>query len=555
MRTFNAAPFRGKKLRFRASVRFEKIGPGGFLQSQEAHLWMRVDRANNAGVGFFDNMEKRPIVLKEYHPYEIVGMVSDDAEYVNIGLLLLGNGKAWMRDVTVEVFEGTRWIALPDERLSLRMAPVAEPLDPVSEKALLAELDAHAIPLKTVEAGHGFDDMLSLDRVIGDARIVALGEASHGTREFFQMKHRILEYLVEKKGFTVFAIEANWPESESADRYIKTGTGDLTAALDAMYFWTWHTREVADMIEWMRAYNRRPGNHPQVTFTSFDMQLPRFAAKQVLDYLGKADRQNLERAAAAYAHVTNLHAGPAVSEDASTRTADRIHADEISKLLDGRRAALITASSAAAFLHARQCARIVQQAAEMNASVENPGGVRDRAMAENVRWLSEEAYPHQKIVLWAHNGHIGDSSAGGIVSMGHHLRQMFGESLVTIGFGFDYGQIRAITMSEGKMTTGPVVLNVPPAVPGSAEALLRQANAPLYLIDFRGLPAGSPLAVWLDQDQLFRQPGAAYDPTQPEIFFAPTRLSKTFDSLIFIRKSHASLLLPNGVPPKLEEKH
>jgi erythromycin esterase len=118
--------------------------------------------------------------------------------------------------------------------------------------AVVRDLCAHALPFRSALAGNGFDDLTGLDRLIGDARIVALGEASHGTAEFFQMKHRLLEYLVERKGFTVFAIEGNSPEAQVANPLIKTGEGDAGAALAAMYFWTWQTEEVSALLHWMR---------------------------------------------------------------------------------------------------------------------------------------------------------------------------------------------------------------------------------------------------------------------------------------------------------------
>lgn len=552
MRAFSAAPYHGKKLRFRATVRFERtLGTQpNALQPDEAHLWMRVDRANNAGMSFFDNMENRPITSPERKPYEIVGPISDDAETVLIGLLLIGEGRAWMDSATVEVWENERWTPIPEGKLVLDPTPASKALDPKLEQTLVAQLKERALPIKTVEAGHGFEDLAALDQIVGDARLVGLGEASHGTREFFQMKHRILEYLVEKKGFTVFAIEANWPEVEVADRYIKTGKGDVTGALDAMYFWTWHTHEVADLIQWMHDYNQKPGQHPILTFTGFDMQTPDVAAQQVLDYFGKADKPSQESAAKAYARFHFDHLAERRNSTPEAKAADLTHAEEVLKLLDSRRDVLVKASSEADYRHARQCAHIVAQAAKMNAPEQNQFGVRDQSMAENVRWLAEEAYPKQKMVLWAHNGHIGDTMIMGAPNMGRHLRQMFGKELVTFGFGFDFGEIRALTIANGKMTTGPVALKVPHAMPGSAEALLRQAGSPRYLLDMRAIPPTSPLGTWLAADQLFREPGAAFAPSEPNSMFSPVSLSKTFDNLIFISESHASVLLPSGRPPK-----
>jgi erythromycin esterase len=127
-------------------------------------------------------------------------------------------------------------------------------------------LRSSAIPLKTTDPEAQLNDMSQLGSVIGSARIVAMGEATHGTREFFQMKHRMLEYLVEKKGFTVFAIEANWPESLAVNDYVLSGKGDPAVALAGMYFWTWNTEEVLDMIRWMRKYNDDPAHDKKVKF-------------------------------------------------------------------------------------------------------------------------------------------------------------------------------------------------------------------------------------------------------------------------------------------------
>lgn len=549
MRSFNAQPFRGKKLRFRVSAKFAGMGEGN-----EARIWMRVDRAGKAGMGFFDNQGDHPITANTWKPYEIVGEIDADAQYLNIGFMLLGNGKAWMSDVAVEVEEGKSWTPVPAEQLTMSNAPTVKLLEPAREKELVKELQERAIPITTVEAGHGFEDLAPLDKIVGEARIVALGEASHGTREFFQMKHRMLEYLVNKKGFTVFAIEANWPEAEVADRYIKTGEGNPTAALDAMYFWTWHTREVADMIEWMRNYNKQPGDHPILTFTGFDMQTPDVAAKQVLDYFARADKADLDTVQKALIRFNPAHLAERRNSTPEMLAEDQKRAAGVRKLLDEKRAMLIQATSEAAFNHARQCAQVVLQAATMNIRDQNSYGVRDRSMAENVRWLAEEAYPNQKIVLWAHNGHVGDGSIVGAESMGHHLRTMFGSKMVIFGFGFDFGEIRALTLKDNQMITGPIPQKVPPAMAGSAEALLRQGGSSRYLLDFRTIPPTSPLGKWLAEDQLLQEPGAAYSPDDPAAMFAPLTLSKTFDGLIFIRESHASQLLPYGIPPKKQEK-
>jgi erythromycin esterase-like protein len=165
---------------------------------------------------------------------------------------------------------------------------------------------AHAIRLSTVEAGHGFADLQPLEGVIGDARIVSLGEATHGSREFFQLKHRMLEFLASRMGFTIFSIEANMPEAYRLNDYVLNGTGDPAALMRGMYFWTWDTEEVLAMVRWMRAFNE--SGKGRVQFTGFDMQTPTVAAENVRTFVAKYEPAYLPPLAEATTAATRLTA-------------------------------------------------------------------------------------------------------------------------------------------------------------------------------------------------------------------------------------------------------
>ena len=159
--------------------------------------------------------------------------------------------------------------------------------DTAKPAAQVEWIRAKAIPLKTVEAGNGFDDMMPMKGIVGDARVVALGEATHGTREFFQLKHRMVEFLATQMGFTIFTIEANMPEAYKLNDYVLHGKGDPKALLRGMYFWTWQTEEVLAMVEWMREFNQSGKGH--IEFTGFDMQTPTIAAEVVRKYIAPHD--------------------------------------------------------------------------------------------------------------------------------------------------------------------------------------------------------------------------------------------------------------------------
>ncbi|MGO9088497.1 MAG: erythromycin esterase family protein [Candidatus Sulfotelmatobacter sp.] len=159
----------------------------------------------------------------------------------------------------------------------------------------------HAIPLRTVEAGHGFDDLQPLTKVVGDARIVALGEATHGTREFFQLKHRLIEFLASQKGFTIFSIEANMPEAYRLNDFVLNGNGDPKQLLKGLYFWTWDTEEVLNMILWMREFNR--SGKGRIEFTGFDMQTPDVTMDVVRAFVKEHDPSYLDTLNRTYSDV------------------------------------------------------------------------------------------------------------------------------------------------------------------------------------------------------------------------------------------------------------
>src|SRR5258706_6709840 len=155
----------------------------------------------------------------------------------------------------------------------------------VDDQPVIEWMRANAVRLATPEAGHGFADMQPLKKIVGDARIVALGEATHGTREFFQLKHRMLEFLATEMGFAIFSIEANMPEAYRLNDYVLNGNGDPKQLLKGMYFWTWDTEEVLSMILWMREFNK--SGKGRVEFTGFDMQTPTVALEIVRDFVAK----------------------------------------------------------------------------------------------------------------------------------------------------------------------------------------------------------------------------------------------------------------------------
>ncbi len=390
--------------------------------------------------------------------------------------------------------------------------------------AVVQWIGKSAVPLTTVEAGHGFSDMKRLRKIIGNARVVGLGEATHGTREFFQMKHRMLEFLVEKMGFTVFAIEANFPESQAIDDYVLHGTGDPKEALAGIYFWTWRTEEVLDLIEWMRAYNADAKHKRKLRFYGVNMQTGRVATQQLHDYLQTVNpaytagvNDELKKMTdEAYLHANAASLGPII--------------DSLGKRLDDRRSSYVKKSSRRKWQIARQNARILAQQRAMNSSTQGGFGERDAAMAANVEWISTVEPKGTRIVLWAHNGHISKQGYAGVASMGAHLAKDLGNRYVNFGFVFDHGGFQAM---HGGANVEALEVGPPPV--NTLGATFTRAGCSICVLDLRRIPAHSPAAAWFGRPRRMRAIGAVY--TSENDMLSAFDFPASFDALIFVRQT------------------
>lgn len=161
-----------------------------------------------------------------------------------------------------------------------------------------------AVSLDTVELERGFEDLRRVKDVIGDARVVGVGESTHGTREFFQFRHRLFEYLATELGFTVYVIEATLPGALAVNDYVLHGKGDAVSALAETFMWVHDTQEVLEFIEWMRRYNADPKHPRKLKFHGVDAGHPSKMMRVVLDCLREVDPGSVARVEALLAPVS-----------------------------------------------------------------------------------------------------------------------------------------------------------------------------------------------------------------------------------------------------------
>jgi erythromycin esterase len=484
---------RGKRVRLRGWIRTADVTGG------QAAFWMRVDGREGTPPLAFDNMAGRGASgTREWTRYEIELPVDSAATAVYFGVLDSGGGSAWFDDLEIDVG-------------GVRVDSAAVAWKPSPAEA--GWVRRHAIPLRTDAPGGDDRDLRALHPLVAGASIVALGEGTHGTREYFRTKHRLVQWMVEHEGVTVFALEANMPEARRVNDYVLTGRGDPRAALAGMYFWTWNTEEVLVLIEWMRGYNA--SGRGRVEFWGFDMQTPTVAADSVRAFVARGDPAYLPALDSAYAVVTSawgsLERG-GQPDFARFRAWDEAAARVLRHLV-ANRPAYLARFDRAQVDWAEQNARIVEQAADSYV----PGGAsRDSSMAANVAWIAAHHPPRTRMALWAHNGHVSRTEG----SMGSYLDGRFGRAY-----------------------RGLAAYPTPPPAPGSVEAVLRAAGRPAFVLDLRAAAADRDGA-WLAQPHLFRNIGATA--TDSQFQFVP--VARAFDALVYFDRTTASHLLPRPAP-------
>ena len=398
-----------------------------------------------------------------------------------------------------------------------------QPLTAPQRAAVAAQLKKDAWAIDTAVPGGNQRDLEPLYAAIGPARVVGLGEATHGTSEFFSLKDRIFRFLVEKMGFTVFAMETPWQSGLVIDRYVTTSEGDPHAAL-AGTFAVWDNQEVLDLIEWMRAYNLTRGDRPELRFVGIDMQDdPRALREMILRFVKAVRPGDVDLTAQ---RLACLQTGKPASADCIAGIA------AVEQTVAGDAQAMSPPRDEA--LQAEHAATIALQIAQMSATpdIHEQVNSRDRSMARNLQWFATTVFPRARIALWAHDGHVMTSSTYGMIPMGTYLRRHYGAGYYVIGFAFYRG-----TVSPNGIRAPVTVAPDPPQAVGS---VLRTAGEPLFGLNLRPIPTQTALGTFLASEQPMRTLGAFSNASDlnPSQTYGYVNLKNSFDTLIFVETMH-----------------
>jgi len=420
--------------------------------------------------------------------------------------------------------------AVDEERAVALIREAAEPLPPAGSEAFGALFDRFA-----------------------GARVVLLGEATHGTHEFYRARAAITRRLVERHDFSIVAVEADWPDTRAIDAYVRGRTEDPLppGVFDRFPTWMWRNEEVRALAGELRDLNEGRAEGERVEFRGLDVYSMTASMRAVLAYLDEHDPETAGRARERYGCLSPWHAAP--ERYGREVVLGARHACEeavtgiLRDLLD--RGVDLARTGDEAFFDAEQNARIVRAAeqyyrAMYRGSVES-WNLRDRHMFDTLQRLLTHRGEGAKAVVWAHNSHIGNASAtemgwGGEYNIGELCRTAYREEAVLIGFSTDRGTVAAATDWDGPME----VKRVRPAREDSVEALFRRGAGATSLTELRG-PRRSALREALRTPRLERAVGVVYRPeTERQSHYFKAVLPDQFDALVWFEETRTVTPLP-----------
>jgi erythromycin esterase-like protein len=383
------------------------------------------------------------------------------------------------------------------------------------------------------------------------ARFVLLGEASHGTHEFYRERAEITKRLIAERGFTGIAAEADWPDAYRVNLYIRAqsdDSGPAEALADFRRFpaWMWRNTDVVDFVAWLRAWNDRlPAGRPRVGFYGLDLYSLHASMEAVVAYLDRVDPDAAARARERYACFDHFGPDPqAYGYETGVGGVEPCEQEVVEQLVELRNATAELVArdggrvAADSHFYAEQNARLVANAEEYYRAMFRGSvaswNLRDRHMAETLEAVAEHLERVEgptRMVVWAHNSHVGDARAtqlgeAGELNIGQLVRERHGEQSLLVGFTTYTGTVTAASDWGGPAERK----RVRPAIRGSWEDLFHETGETRFLVEPRGL----------DEPRLERAMGVIYRPqTELASHYFRARLGEQFDAMIHIDESRA----------------
>lgn len=424
--------------------------------------------------------------------------------------------------------------------------------DAATTAEVVAWMDQNAVPIGSTDPDEAPGDLPALPCVLDGVRVVGMGEVTHGTREFFRLRHRLLRRLVTEMGFTILAIEGGYSAAQVIDDYVANGTGERSAVLAAFGHAMWDVEEIGEALDWIRAHNESVPDSKKVRFHGLDVWNSRAGRAEVLAYLRRVAPERLPAVEGAFHAVASSETHGLLLAHHSIDVGTFQVVRDLMDFLRSDRARLVATTSPEEHESVLRQVAVIRQWIVCNISDEVPEELpsyvrpvkglnilaRSVSMGKNLIDLLARSDPGAKAVVWAHTLHLAvgfeDGTHGPARNMGDYLRSCLGHQYYAFALDFDHGAYLAREFLPDLTLGDHRVAAVSPAPEGTLAWYLSMVGSEDFLLDLRGSPRGHRIAGWLTERRVMHCAGWAH--SDPPLS-TTMRLSAAFDGLIFIRKT------------------
>ncbi len=380
----------------------------------------------------------------------------------------------------------------------------------------------------------------------GNATIIGLGEATHGTKEFFEMKHRLFKYFVEQHGFKIFGFEADMGESIYIDRFITKGIGTIDEVIQKMHFWTWKTEEVKELILWMKEYNSGKNEEDWIHFLGVDCQSITYNQDLIEEYLNSFNNSypsyinSLLEEFSIINETRELPDNDGLPQN-TILTKLNLKCDSIKAYFEDNKMIFISESSEYEY---NLIVRLIEQTKQCFKVISSSSSLmyRDYYMAENSKWLTTLFNSSTKTVLWAHNAHVAkDPQYGDGNSQGYHLAKELNDNYKVIGFSFNIGSFRAVGFNNETIQYTDIKPHTISRLPkkGTYQHIFYYAEPKDFILLNSNISSSGSLSDWCNRDREYVSIGSVYNNSWNH--WVRRDIKSEFDAIIHIHETNAAV--------------
>lgn len=391
--------------------------------------------------------------------------------------------------------------------------------------AIVKEINENAFQLNDSDPNIDIDKDAKLDSIFNKVRIFGFGEATHATKEFFNLKFKFFKYLVKNQGVRNFAIEASYANCIAINNYIKGQKNDPKELLKNIGFWIWNTQEVLELIEWMKKYNVDKIQSNQINFYGIDIMDCSNSAKIITEHL----TENLYENKTQYLDILSFYTIKNNTKYLNNNILKN-HLIVMNELKEILKSSEVKNKE----LYISLQNSIIQY---INFRIDYRQEIRDKEMSENINQILHFNGNESKIFIWAHNFHIKKNNITytNDFAMGHFLKEKYGNEYYSLGFDFATGAFNAYSIKNKKIE----IFSITEPMTKTSSKLFNESSFDSFFLDFNSISKIDILNNYITSKVNYRGIGSTYNPKMVE----NEKLKDAYDGIIFVKQTQASTLL------------